>query len=390
MKGSMRKTGENRWRLVFDLDRGIDGKRRQKVVRFTGNKSSAEKKLRDIINESELGQRIDPSNQTLAEYLVYWLGMVKPSIEGTTYQRYETMVRINIKSALGHIRLQELDTRTIDEAYIALLDHGRHDGAGGLAPKTIRNIHGVLSASLKKAVTWKLIQNNPTIDVTLPKVERTEIAVLTKKQSAELLAGCQGRWLHPIVFLALMTGMRRGELAALRWSNVNLEEGFLRVVEAVEETKGNTRIKDVKTTNGRRRISLPPLAVEYLKTHKIKEIEKRFRFGLGKDNEAHVFTTEDCRMRSPRMITSRFLQLVRRLGMGITFHGLRHTHVSQLLADGHPITTISRRAGHATVSITLDIYGHMMPDSQDTMMAEFGAEFEAAIEQAKNKTTRNV
>lgn len=142
----------------------------------------------------------------------------------------------------------------------------------------------------------------------------------------------------------------------------------------------------MKTSNGRRRISLPPLAVEYLIRHKAKETEKRFQFGLGKDDDAFVFTTIDCRMRAPRMITSRFLKLVRKLGVNITFHGLRHTHISQLLGDGYPITTVSRRAGHATVSITLDVYGHMMPDSQEVMMAEFGTAFETAIEQVKNKT----
>ena len=87
------------------------------------------------------------------------------------------------------------------------------------------------------------------------------------------------------------------------------------------------------------------------------------------------------------MITSRFLKLVRKLGVNITFHGLRHTHISQLLGDGYPITTVSSRAGHATVSITLDVYGHMMPDSQEVMMAEFGTAFETAIEQVKNKTS---
>ena len=187
-----------------------------------------------------------------------------------------------------------------------------------------------------------------------------------------------------------MTGMRRGEIAALRWANANLKNGSLLVVEAVEETKGNTRIKEVKTSNGRRRISLPPMAAEYLKRHKAKEAEKRFLFGLGKDDDAFVFTTEDCRMRKPKMITSRFLKLARKLGIDITFHGLRHTHISQLLGDGYPITTVSRRAGHATVSITLDIYGHVMPDSQEAMMEEFGSAFEAAIKQVKNKSSQNM
>ena len=306
MKGSIKKTDENRWRLVFDLKRGIDGKRRQKVVRFKGTKKAAETKLREIIAEYEIVGAVDPSFQTLGEYLDCWLIMKKSSVELNVFQRYVSMANINIKPALGHIKLQELETRHIDEAYQVMLDRGRHDGKGGLSPKTIRNINGILSSSLTNAVIWKRIHKNPAIGVTLPKVKRAEMVVLTKEKSAELLAGCEGHWLHPIVFLALMTVMRRGEIAALRWTNIDLNDGSLKVITSVEETKGSTRIKDVKTSNARRRISLPPLAVEYLKRHKAKETEKRFQFGLGKDDDAFVFTTIDCRMRAPRMILAVF------------------------------------------------------------------------------------
>jgi integrase len=385
MKGSITRTGDNHWRLVFDLERGLNGKRRQKVKRFRGNKKQAESRLRELIAEHERNAIVNPSDQTFSEYLDYWLSMTKTSVEPKTFERYEQMVRINIKPALGHIKLQELETRHLDETYVALLESGRHDGEGGLKPKTIRNIHGVVSMALKKAVIWRLKHNNSAAGVTLPKIEQKEIVVLTKAQSVELISACEGTGLHPVVFTALMTGMRRGELSALRWANVDLDKGFLLVVEAVEETKGSIRIKEVKTVNGRRRISLPPVAVDFLNHHKAKEIEKRLRLGLGKDDNAFVFTTQDCRMRSPGLITNRFCKLVKRLGMNISFHGLRHTHISQLLGDGHPITTVSRRAGHATVSITLDIYGHVMPDSQESMMVDFGADFEKAAEQVKNK-----
>jgi integrase len=264
MSGTIHKDeAKGTYWFIVDLGRKSNRKRNQVKRRGFKTKKAADQAMTALKAEYESGGFVDPSNQTLAEHLDDWLGMVRPSVEGSTFQRYETMARINIKPVLGHLKLQELKTRHIDEAYNALLDHGRYDGEGGLAPKTIRNIHGILSFALKKAVTWKLIPNNPASDVTLPKVKRAEMTVLTKRQSAELLAGCEGHWLHPIVFLALMTGMRRGEIAALRWANVNLDGGSLLVVEAVEETKGDTRFKEVKTSNGRRRISLPQIAVEY-------------------------------------------------------------------------------------------------------------------------------
>ncbi len=165
----------------------------------------------------------------------------------------------------------------------------------------------------------------------------------------------------------------------------NMTLGIL--TASIEETKNGVRVKEVKTKHGRRQIDLPNIAVEFLKRHKAKETEKWFRLGLGRDDDAYVFTTEECLMRKPDTITSGFTKLAKKLDLGITFHDLRHTHISQLLADSHPITTVSRRAGHAKVSITLDIYGHTMPDSQKTMMSEFGAAFETAIEQAKNKAS---
>ena len=128
-----------------------------------------------------------------------------------------------------------------------MLSNGRQDGEGGLAPKTIRNIHGVLGLALKKALTWQLNWSNPAVGATLPKVEHKEVTVLTKSQAGTLLQSLEAHWLHPIVLVALTTGMRRGEILALKWTNINLVEGWLRVVQSVEQTKAGKRLKDVKT-----------------------------------------------------------------------------------------------------------------------------------------------
>lgn len=386
MKGSITKSGENRWRLVFDLDRGIDGKRRQKVIRFNGSKKAAEKKLRDTITEYEQGKFVDPSNQNLSDYLDYWLGMIKSSVQPKTFERYAQMVRVNIKPALGHIKLQELKTRHIDEAYIAMLRDGRRDGAGGLAPKTIRNIHGVLGLALKKALTWQLNWSNPAIGVTLPKIEHKEVKVLTKAQSGTLLQALEGRWLYPIVLLALTTGMRRGEILALKWSNINLDEGWLRVIQSVEQTKSGKRLKDVKTKHGRRRISLPLMTVNMLRLQKARQAEQLLGLGVRQSDDTLTFTSKDGQLRDPLYVSTSFREFMAQIDLPkVTFHGLRHTHISHLLEDGHPIKTVSSRAGHATVSITLDIYAHVLPDSQEKLAAAYGVDLEGMVEQARNK-----
>ncbi len=386
MKGSITKTGENKWRLVFDMERGIDGKRRQKVIRFNGSKKDAEKKLRDTIGEYEQGKFVDPSNQRLADYLDYWLTMIKNSVQPKTFERYAQMVRVNINPALGQIKLQELKTRHLDEAYMEMLSNGRLDGEGGLAPKTIRNIHGVLSLALKKAMTWQLNWSNPAIDVTLPKVEHQEIMVLTKSQTGSLIQSLEGHWIYPIVLLALTSGMRRGEILALKWSNISLEGGWLRVIQSVEQTKAGKRLKDVKTKHGRRKISLPLMTVNMLRQHKARQAEELLRLGVRQSDDTLAFTSRDGQLRDPLYVSTSFREFMAQLDLPkVTFHGLRHTHISHLLEDGHPIKTVSSRAGHATVSITLDIYAHVLPDSQEKLAAAYGLDLEGMVELARNK-----
>jgi integrase len=267
-----------------------------------------------------------------------------------------------------------------------MLRDGRRDGAGGLAPKTIRNIHGVLGLALKKALTWQLNWSNPAIGVTLPKIEHKEVKVLTKAQSGTLLQALEGRWLYPIVLLALTTGMRRGEILALKWSNINLDEGWLRVIQSVEQTKSGKRLKDVKTKHGRRRISLPLMTVNMLRLQKAHQAEQLLGLGVRQSDDTLTFTSKDGQLRDPLYVSTSFREFMAQIDLPkVTFHGLRHTHISHLLEDGHPIKTVSSRAGHATVSITLDIYAHVLPDSQEKLAAAYGVDLEGMVEQARNK-----
>ena len=386
MKGSLTKRGKESWRYRFDRNRHADGNRN--VVSGTiraKTKKAAEEELRKIMTKHDKGDFVEPDKRTLEEYLEHWLPVIKPAVAPKTFEAYEQKVRKNIIPLLGNIRLQALVMQQIEEAYSKLLTDGRDDGKGGLAPKTIRNIHGILSHALGKAVRWKYIASNPATGVTLPKVEHKELQVLTKKDMARLLHELEGRRIYMLVLLAATTGMRRGEVLALKWSNVNLDEGWLRVVLSLEQTKAGLRLKDAKTKHGRRKISLPSITVQALRAHMMKQSEELLRLGVGRDNDALVFTTVDGQMRNPWSLSDEFSTIVRKLAIPyISFHGLRHTHISHLLEDGHPIKTVSSRAGHASVSITLDIYGHLLPDSQERLAAAYGADLEHLMKRAEN------
>jgi integrase len=173
----------------------------------------------------------------------------------------------------------------------------------------------------------------------------------------------RGRTMYPIASLALATGMRRGELLALRWQNVDLDGCKLRVEQSLEQTKAGLRFKSPKTKNGRRTISLPTTTVTELLNHWKAQQEFRLSCGLGRSpDDALVFPAQDGRPRSPNGLTKEWRLAMKAVGLDrMTFHALRHTHASSLIAAGLDVLTISRRLGHGSPAITLGVYGHMLP-----------------------------
>ena len=180
----------------------------------------------------------------------------------------------------------------------------------------------------------------------------------------------EGRTLRPIISFLLGTGARRGEALALRWKDVDLGKSIVRIERSVEQTKGSLRFKAPKTKNGRRNVSISPWLVAELRAHRAKQQERRLSLGQGKaPDDALVFARWDGKTRAPHWLTQKFAHTMATLKIDCTLHGLRHTHVSQLIAAGLDVLTISRRIGHASAAITLDVYGHMFKNT-DTRAAE--------------------
>ena len=193
---------------------------------------------------------------------------------------------------------------------------------------------------------------------TPPKVEDEEIEILSAEQIADVRSKLQSHTLLPLVELALATGMRRGELLGLQWGDVDLDAGTLRVERSLEETKAGLRLKSPKTKSGRRNIALPPEAVAMLRAHKVQQMEIRLALGMGKpDATTLVFSDVEGRLLKPHTVSRAWRRAVVALKLpAVTFHALRHTHVSVLIRAGVDILTISRRMGHSKASVTLDVY----------------------------------
>ena len=288
---------------------------------------------------------------------------MKDLVGPNTWEGYEICCRVHLIPQLGNQRLQKLQPTDIQNLYGRLLNGGRKDGkSGGLSPKSIKNLNGVLSKAYSDAVKWRKTTWNPTEAVKLPKKEDVTPDALTKDELAILLNAAKGSIYYPIILVAATTGMRRGEVLALKWSGVDFDKEYLSITQSIVETREEFRLKDAKTKGSKRRISIAPLLVDELKRVKARQSELRIRLGMGKDNDGLVFTNLDGTMRKPSLVTAEFGKLIRKLDITQTsFQGLRHTHISHLLQDGNPVKTVSHRVGHSSAAMTLDRYGHLMP-----------------------------
>jgi integrase len=229
----MRRTGHIRERSpgAFELryTLGTDaatGKRRISTATVRGSRKDAEKELRRLLHTLDTGQHVDPTRMTLREWLTTWLATMKQEVAPRSHERYAVIVTHHLIPSLGNLPIVKLAPAHIQNFYNDLGSSGRRDGKpGALAPRSRRQIHRVLSAALGRAVEQQVLARNPC-DVfkrRLPKVERKEMATLTADQSAALLDAVRQGPLYWPLLLALATGMRRGEILALRWRNVDLD-----------------------------------------------------------------------------------------------------------------------------------------------------------------------
>ena len=266
--GHIRERSPGSWELRYTL--GTDpatGKRQTVTTTVRGDRRVAEKELRRLLRSVDTGEHVDPSRLSVRHWLSTWLATVREEVSPKTYERYSEIARHFLVPALGNLELGKLAPSHIQEAYNGWAMGGRRDGkAGGLSARTRRHIHRILRSALARAVEQQIIARNPA-DVfkkRLPKVERHVPTTLTAEQSARLLQAIAHSRVYWPVLLALSTGMRRGEVLAVRWKNVDLELGILRVMESLEQTKAGIRFKSPK--NGRHRaITLPRYAVEELR-----------------------------------------------------------------------------------------------------------------------------
>jgi integrase len=287
---------------------------------------------------------------------------------------------------LGALPITKLAAAHIQAAYTKWATGGRRDGKpGGLSPQTRRHIHRVLNAGLVRAVEQQVLARNPAevFKKRLPKVERREMTTLSTEQSAHLLEAIKHTRIYWPVLLALSTGMRRGEVFALRWKNVDLARETLCVMESLEQTKAGIRFKAPKTDRTRV-IVLPTFAVEELRRLKREQAEQLLMLGVRQTGETLVCARTDGLPLQPQSVTHQFNRLVSRIKdmPRVRFHDLRHSHATQLLLAGVHPKVAQERLGHATITTTLDLYSHVTDTMQVDAATRLDAAFQSAITRA--------
>jgi integrase len=376
MRGNITRRGRSSWRLKFDSGTdAVTGKRQTRYVTVRGKRRDAEQELARLLNEAHKGTLIEPCKVTVAEYIRAWLDGAH-GLSPKTAERYRQLAEQQIIPHLGAIALQKLRPAQIQDW------HGTIERAGGkegrpLSARTVGHAHRVLHRALKRAVDNETLPRNVAGVIQPPKVQAEEVEILTPEQISDVLDKLEGHGLYPIVALALATGMRRGELLALRWDDLDLDGATVSIERSLEETKAGLRFKTPKTKHGRRTISLPPSSVDALRAHRRQQLELRIALGQGRpEPTALVFSTIEGDPLSPDKLSRdwRRLTAARKLPQ-VPFHALRHTHASALIASRLDVLTISRRLGHASAVVTLAIYGHLFGNTD----REAASAIEAAL-----------
>lgn len=355
MKGNITRRGKHSWRIKYEAGADASGKRQTRYRTVRGTKKEAETEAAKIIASLSNGTYVEGSKETVAEFVERWLrDWCAGNTSTRTFDFYAQNLRKHVAARIGSTLVQKVTAATLQGVYADLSRDGLH-------PRTILHVHRGVHRMLRHAAQWGVVHTNVATLVDAPKVKATEIETLTPAQVKAVLTGLRGQPIYLIALTALATGMRRGELLALRWQDVDLDRGLLRVERSLEQTKRAGMVfKAPKTRHGRRTITLPASTVAELRVHRRAAQEQRLALGGGKlPDDGLVFANWDGSPRSPNSLTKAWQLAMGKAKITATLHSLRHTHASTLIASGMDVLTISRRLGHGSPAITLTVYGHL-------------------------------
>ncbi len=350
------------YQVMVELPRDpITGKRRQKLLTARTEKEADLLAAQMLVSIANGGfAEADAKKLTVSEYLSGWLTYVEQTLRPSSFRRYSDVMQRHVIPIIGRVNLAKLTPLQVQNLYNDRLTKGK------LSPTSVALIHNILHRALKQAVRWGLLTRNVTEAVEPPREVTPEYITWSESQVVAFLAVADADELGALWRLALLTGMRRGEVLGLRWEDVDLGRAVLAVKRTLSRGKGGTYTYGTpKTAHGRRSIALPRSVVDSLKSQRLKQVESRWEAGLAKKDDDLVFATVLGEPLHPNSVDYRFKRLIKQAGVPeIRFHDMRHTCATLMLANNVHPKIVQERLGHADVSMTLNRYSHVTMDMQ--------------------------
>lgn len=349
-EGSIKQRADGTWEARVSLE---GGKRRS----FYGKtRKEAQDKLRAALRDIDAGLDLTAGRQTVAQFLDRWLvDTVKPTVRPKTYDSYAQLVRLYLKPDLGHYQLSKLAPQNVQAMLTAR-------SAAGLSPRTVQYMRAVLRRALGQALKWGLVSRNVATLVDPPRSTKQPVKPLSSEQARLFIAHTVSDRLGPLFHVAITTGLRQGELFGLRWEDVDLEAGALRVRHALQRVDGALTLVEPKTALSRRTVTLPASAVAALRAQKDRQTFERAAAGELWREGGYVFTSTVGTPLNPSNVAKRLHVLLTESGLPHQrFHDLRHCAASLLLAGGVAPRTIMGILGHSQISLTMNTYAHLSP-----------------------------
>lgn len=432
-EGTVYQRSDGRWTAQVTIGYNADG--RQKRATFYGRtRKEVVAKIRTALHQQQTGTFVEPHKTTLGQWLDNWMvSYQKPKVSISTYELRLTLIRVHIKPVLGNKKLTKLKPSDLQNLYTEKLGTGRADGRAwegqvtiggrgvsqkkvivygktekeiqgkikqvtknqkdvvvlgpnkrGLSSQTVRHIHNILHGALKQAMREGLVNRNVAQATEPPKIVRgEEMRTLSRDEVSRFLGAIQEDRLYAAFLLDLATGLRRGELLALRWADLDLDKRTLQVRKSLARVKrdgvGQLEMGDVKTPKSRRLIPLPEEVTRELRAHKARQNQEKLKAGPGYQDQGLVFATALGTPTEPRAFTRRYETLIKGAGVEYTrFHNLRHTFATMLLEMGEHPKVVQEMLGHSQVSMTLDTYSHIIPGLKERAASKLNDIFKEA------------
>jgi integrase len=350
-EGTVYQRADGRWMGMLSLPGGF------RKSFYGRTPDEVRRQLVEAMHANQRGAEADMKSMTVGAFLDMWLDRIaKPRVRAQTFKGYEVNVRVHLKPAIGKIALDKLEPMHVQD----LIDRKLRDG---LAPKSVRYMHGILRNALNRAIRWEYIQRNPAAFVDGPRMPQQEIQPFSREEAQRFLKAIKGDRLEALYTVALTMGLRQGEALGLRWSDVDLDLGYIRINRQLQRVNHKYELVEPKTNRSRRHLAVPGAIIGALRDHKERQAVERDASRRRWHDTNLVFCRPDGYPLSGSVVTHRFQELLEDAGLGRRrFHDLRHSCATLLLAQGVSPRVVMDVLGHSQISLTMNTYAHVLPE----------------------------